>query len=182
MSHFFNASIPPSSHYSIHPFLHIIPVQNSLCGKELNQFRPPKHFFHFFLLIHLWILPQYICTVPWYWTFERHAIAQCTLVDILNGMHNCGYFALLWHNINMIMQYMKVHIPSFSCFHVSNYFVNHQTYTGAAVKYTFQYVGTVNLLPRSQWEYWYFIDCFQINKSGPFPLAKHLRKYLSLEI
>ena len=39
--HFFKVSVPPSSHYSIHPFLQIILVENSSCGKKLNQFRSP---------------------------------------------------------------------------------------------------------------------------------------------
>ena len=39
---FFKAFIPPSSLYSIHPFLKIILVENSKCVKELNLFRPSK--------------------------------------------------------------------------------------------------------------------------------------------
>ena len=39
---FAKTSIPPSSHYSIHPFLQTILVENSQCGKDLNQFRPPN--------------------------------------------------------------------------------------------------------------------------------------------
>ena len=35
-------TIPPSNLYSIHPFLQIIPVENSSCGQELNLFRPPN--------------------------------------------------------------------------------------------------------------------------------------------
>ena len=40
--HFFNASTPPSSCYFIQPFLQIVLVENSLCGKELNHFFPPN--------------------------------------------------------------------------------------------------------------------------------------------
>ena len=40
ISHFFKASILPSSRYSIHPFLPIIVKQNNWCGNELNQFCP----------------------------------------------------------------------------------------------------------------------------------------------
>ena len=37
------AFIPPSSRYSIHPFLQIIRmVHHSWCDKELDQFRPPS--------------------------------------------------------------------------------------------------------------------------------------------
>ena len=42
ISHFFKASILPSSRYSIHPFLPIIVKQNSWCRNELNQFCPPS--------------------------------------------------------------------------------------------------------------------------------------------
>ena len=41
--HIFKSSIPPSSRYYIHPFLQIILVQNSYCGKEMNQFLPPSN-------------------------------------------------------------------------------------------------------------------------------------------
>ena len=38
ISHFFKASVLPSSHYSIHPFLQIILVQNSYCSAAMNWF------------------------------------------------------------------------------------------------------------------------------------------------
>ena len=36
---FSEASMPPSSHYSLNPFLQIIPVENIQFGTELDQFR-----------------------------------------------------------------------------------------------------------------------------------------------
>ena len=40
IKHFSKASIPPNSRYSIHPFFQIILVENSLFGKEVNEFCP----------------------------------------------------------------------------------------------------------------------------------------------
>ena len=66
---FFRASIPPSSLYSIHPFLKTILVVNLQCGMELNEFRPSNSsddlclLFCLFLLLWIWgTLIPVLCT------------------------------------------------------------------------------------------------------------------------
>ena len=44
------ASIPPSTRYSIHPFLQIILVENSLWGKETAAFSSVRSYVHMYSL------------------------------------------------------------------------------------------------------------------------------------